>query len=348
MVSVIIPMFNERAYIGACLEAVRAQTYPADRIEVVVADGRSTDGCREFVETEAQFDSRIRLVDNPSGRTPDALNTAIRASVGEIVVRIDGHSEPTTTYVERCVAVLSRPGVDCAGGQMIKVGQGSTAQAVVIAQSSRFGVGDSAFHYLTTPGPVESVFLGSWPRQVFRRVGLFDPELSRNQDDEFSYRIREAGGTIWFDPSISIRYHVRPSLRSLFRQHRQYGAWKIRVFQKHPRAARWRHLVPGGLVLTIGAIPLVGLIVPAAVVVPLGGGLIYVFALIGVSTHLGLRHGVEASHIASAFAAMHFGYGLGLLIGLVRFFPRWFVNRRGNAVERLVVTPDPEATGAAE
>lgn len=300
-----------------CLAALLGQSYPRDLIEILVADGNSTDGTRELVRTASKGDGRIRLLDNPSGRTPTALNIGIKAANGSVICRMDGHAIPADDYVERCVAVLKATGAWCVGGQMQKAGATLIGQAIALAATSRFGVGDSAFHYATSARAVESVFLGCWPKDVFRIVGLFDPELIRNQDDEFSYRIRQAGGTIWFDPSIRVRYFARDSLHGVFSQHRQYGMWKVRVFQKHARAVRWRHLVPGALVASL-ALGLLGpLFAPAGYVALTAAGA-YLVALAFVVERVRSKDaGVRRAHLFGAFAAMHLGYGIGFWQGLL-------------------------------
>lgn len=329
MVSVIVPMRNERRGIESCLSALQAQDYPAEHLEFVIADGDSTDGSRKIVDGLATRDPRIRIVASPGGRTPDSLNRAILASRGEVIVRVDGHSTPPRGHISRCVSLLYRTAAWCVGGRMLKVGTSAFGRAAAIAATSRFGVGDSAFHFKTSAGPVESVYLGAWPRWVFDRVGLFDPELLRDQDDELSFRIRHAGGVIWFDPSISVEYHPRETWRRLFDQYRQYGKFKVRVIQKHPGAARWRHLVPAAFVTGLA----VGLLTPFNPEYALTAGAIafaYALANLTVAARAARVTGdVHVIDISRAFLAMHLGYGVGFWQGLVVFLPRWFVDRRG-------------------
>ena len=334
-VSVIMPIRNEARYVGACLSAVSAQAYPRDRLEIVCAEGGSSDATRKLLESAAAEDTRILVVDNPSGRTPDALNASLAVAHGEVIVRMDAHAVPPPDYIASCVASLRRTGAWCVGGRMLKEGERAKSAAIAAATSSRFGVGDSSFHYATSGQFVESVFLGCWPRWVFDRIGGFDPELTRNQDDELSYRIREAGGSIWFDPSISVRYYGRGSFRHLFEQHRQYGFWKIRVFQKHPGAARWRHFVPAALV----ACPLVIVTGPGAPrrVATIGVGAYLMATAVSAARIARVRPELRFLDIAVAFAAMHFGYGIGFWQGTLRFVANWLparLPRRGDATSR--------------
>jgi succinoglycan biosynthesis protein ExoA len=316
-VSIVVPALNEERRIVDCLDALQRQTYPRELVEILVVDGRSADRTPDLVREASTRDSRVRLLDNPSGRTATALNVGIEAAKGSVICRMDGHAIAADDYVERGIAVLQATRAWCVGGQMQKVGVTSVGKAIALASTSRFGVGDSAFHYATGPREVESVFLGCWPREVFEKIGLFDPELVRNQDDELSYRIRKGGGSIRFDPSIRVRYFTRDSLRGVFSQHRQYGRWKIRVFQKHPGAVRWRHLVPGALVAALGSGLLAPIYAPFGYLV-LGAGATYSVAVAVVVERLRSKHGdVRRAYLAGAFAAMHLGYGLGLWQGLL-------------------------------
>lgn len=321
-VSVVIPARNEALHIESCMAALKKQTYPRELVEIIVADGASTDGTADLVMAAAQAESRIRLVDNPSGRTAAGLNAAIREAQGDVICRMDGHAVPAPTYVERCVARLDVDAVWAVGGRMVKTSASKLGRAIAGASSSRFGVGDSAFHYAEAVQSVESVYLGCWPRWVFDRVGMFDEELVRNQDDELSYRIRQAGGTILFDPSIEVAYRPRESLGALFEQHRQYGFWKVRVFQKHPGSIRVRHLVPGLLtgVLATGALFPISrtAALPAA-----AAAAAYGVATTTAAYRVAARSpGLRLRDVVGAFGAMHLGYGIGLWQGLVHWLPK--------------------------
>jgi glycosyltransferase involved in cell wall biosynthesis len=317
-VSVVIPARNEERRIGACVAALLDQTYASDRMEIVIAEGGSDDRTREIVSALVNEHQGVRLVDNPTGRTPTALNAAILASRGSVICRMDAHSVALPDYVERCVAVLKSSGAWAVGGRMDKVGDSPLAGAIAAAATSRFGIGDSAFHYATVPTETESVYLGCWPKEVFHRIGLFNPALVRNQDDELSMRIHEAGGVVWFDPTIVVRYHGRESLTSLFRQYRGYGRWKVPVLRLHPGAMRWRHAIPPMFVSSLGF----GLLItPAAP--PLGA----LFAVLPLAAYVAGSFFVAARiraadlrlhEVMEAFAAMHLGYGIGVLEGLVR------------------------------
>lgn len=324
LVSVIIPIRNEAATIGALLDGVLAQDYPADRLEVLVVDGDSSDDSAAVVDALARRDPRVRLLHNPRRIVPTALNVAIRAARGAIVCRIDGHTRVATDYVRSGVEVLQRSGADNVGGPMRAVGGGWFGDAVAAATASRFGIG-SYFHYGTEECEVDTVYLGMWPRRVFERVGLFDEELVRNQDDEFNYRLRKAGGRVLLTPTMRSWYENRRTLTGLLRQYYQYGEWKVRVLQKHPRQMSWRHFVPPALVAAVA-----GLTLLSGVIAPAGGALrllcgVYAAAVLGVATRLAWRRGVRAClATALALVSIHLAWGAGFLNGLVTFASRWW------------------------
>ncbi len=329
-VSVVMPVRQEGAYIAAAVAAVLAQDYPADRYEVVVADGMSTDGTREALASLRRIHHNLLVVDNPGRIAPTGLNAAIRASHGSVIVRIDGHTRVAPDYVRACVSALERTGADNAGGRMTALGDGAFGEAVAAATSSPFGVGNARFHYSDHEEWVDTVYLGAWPRRVFDRIGLFDEELVRDQDDELNYRLRASGGRILLSPSIKSWYTVRGTPAKLWRQYFQYGFWKVRVLQKHPRQMQPRQFVPGAFVaglLGLGATALVSPIgrvgLAALVLVYLAGDLVATAAS-------SRRRWRLAPGIALAFPILHLAYGSGFLAGLVRFAGRW-VDSAGGA-----------------
>lgn len=248
---IILPIRNESRHIARTLESILAQDYPAEQMDILVVDGMSNDGTRQIVSEFAQRESRVHLLDNPQRIVPTAMNKGIRAARGAIIVRVDGHTVIERDYVRRCVEALSTTGADNVGGPMRAASDTWIGKAIVLATSSPFGVGGARFHYAETPGWVDTVYMGAYRREVFERIGLFDEELVRNQDDEFNFRLTQAGGKIWLDPQIRSTYFSRSTLRGLWKQYFEYGLWKVRVIQKHRRPASWRHLVPAAFVLAL-------------------------------------------------------------------------------------------------
>ncbi len=228
-----MPVLNEENYIESAVSAILAQTYPGN-IRVVLALGPSTDRTNEIVSKLQNSDSRILVVENPSGRTPDGLNAAIAATTEPVIVRVDAHSELSENYLTIAVETLARTGADNVGGLMAAQGVTLFEQAVAVAMTSKLGVGSAAFHVGGFEGPAETVYLGVFKREALERVGGYDPSYTRAQDWEMNYRIRKSGGTVWFTPDLKVIYRPRPSFQKLAKQYFQYGQWRRRVMQEHP------------------------------------------------------------------------------------------------------------------
>lgn len=309
-VSVVVPVLNEADHLAAAVAAIVAQGYPG-RLEVVLAVGPSRDGTEGVAAALAEADARVVVVPNPSGRTPAALNAAIAASTGAVVVRVDGHSELSPGYVQRAVETLATTGAANVGGIQRAVGDTGMQRAIAAAMTSPFGVGDAKFHYGGAPGPVDTVYLGVFRRDVLDRHGGYDESLVRNQDYELNWRIREGGGTVWFDPELEVTYRPRPTLRSLASQYFQYGQWKRVVLRRHPRSVRWRQLVaPAALLANLAGL-LIGAAWRPALLVPV------VYSVATVVSAVSVR-GIAPSvrlRLPMVFATMHWSWGLGFLLG---------------------------------
>jgi cellulose synthase/poly-beta-1,6-N-acetylglucosamine synthase-like glycosyltransferase len=252
-VSIVFPIRNESAYIEKSLCAILSQDYPPHYMEILIADGMSTDNTREIISNIANQHPKypIRVLDNPGKFVPTGLNLAIQRARGEILIRVDGHTVISPDYVSQCVAALHRSGADNVGGRMNALGSNLFGKVVALATSTSFGIGGGRFHLSDQEEWVDTVYMGAWPRQVFERIGLFDEELVRDQDDEFNYRLRAEGGKILLSPKIKSEYTVRSSPSSLWHQYFQYGYWKVRVLQKHPRQMSLRQFVPPVFVLAL-------------------------------------------------------------------------------------------------
>lgn len=326
-VTIIMPIRNEASFIARGIDSVVRQDYPAERMEILVVDGMSNDGTREVVQQIADQPRRpngeplpsIHLLDNPAGIVPVAMNIGLRHTHNEIVIRIDGHCEIPPDYVRRCVAALDASGAACAGGLIITVGDTVRARAIALAQSSTFGVGGVAFRTgHGQPRYVDTLAFGAYRREVFQRIGGFDEELVRNQDDELNFRLIQAGGKIWLDPSIQAVYYSRSSLRKLWRQYYEYGLYKVRVIQKRGGVAAWRHLVPALFVLS-----LLGSLISGALTrrpwLTLSVAGPYGLVNLGVSMWICRNEPLALPFTPLAFLALHFAYGLGFLAGLWRW-----------------------------
>ncbi len=326
-VSVIMPIRNEAAFIGRSLGAVLAQDYPHDHMEVLVADGMSTDDTRAIVQQLAarHADIQVRLVDNPGKIVPTGFNAALAQARGDVIVRVDGHCEIAPDYVSRCVAHLLEDRVDGVGGPIRTVGTTPPSETIALAMSSSFGVGGSAFRTVKDKAMlVDTIAFPAYTRAAVEMAGPLDEELVRNQDDEYNYRLRKLGAKLLLAPDVRSKYYNRGSLRSLWRQYYQYGFYKVRVLQKHPRQMRLRQFVPPAFVASI---------LGGALLSPLNKRLRALWALVitayavanlMASWRIARKAGrAHLRRLPLVFSILHFSYGLGFLHGLIHFRKRW-------------------------
>lgn len=319
-VSIIIPCRNEKDHIEACMRSIFAQEPPAGDFEIIIADGMSDDGTRDILTQLAAENPRLRIIDNPGRIVSTGLNTAIRTAQGKIILRMDVHTEYAPDYVRQCLAVLQETRADNVGGPWVAEGKEYVSRVIAAAFRSPFTSGGARGHDPGYEGVLDTVYLGCWPREVFDRIGLFDEELVRNQDDEFNLRLVRAGGTIWQSPRIKSWYRPRGSLRVLFRQYMQYGYWKVRVIRKHKRPASVRHLIPGCFVFSLFALSLATLWWPLAAWGWLGLVGMYSMYNVAASFLTAARQGwILLPFLPLVFACYHFAYGCGFLHGLWDF-----------------------------
>lgn len=322
-VSIIIPCRNEQAFIALCLDSLLATTYPSERLEIIVADGMSDDGTRDVLGRYAASHTNIRVLDNPRRTTPAALNVAILAARGDVIMRVDAHSVYPTAYVLQLVDWLQRTGADNVGGLAITEpgGTSAIARAIAIALSHPAGVGNAHFRIGTTEARwVDTVPFGCYRRDVFDRVGLFDEDLIRNQDDEFNVRLLRGGGRILLVPDVVCHYVARDSLGKLWVMYAQYGYFKPLVIRKNSTVVTLRQLIPPLFVLTI----ICSLILPlfSTRLWAASGFIIssYLVFLLGVAVMQVRRHGARvALACCLALPTLHVSYGLGFLHGLFDF-----------------------------
>lgn len=316
-VSVIMPIRNESAFLAKSLGSVLRQDYPSDRLEVIVADGMSDDGTREMVETLRKDHPNLILIDNPGRIVPTGLNVAIERARGDVIIRIDGHAEVATDFVRQNVALLEeRPEAWAVGGPIVHTGRTTFARAVAVAMSHPLGVGMATHHFPGYEGYVEGAPFPALRRWVFGRIGSFDERLVRNQDDEFNYRIAQAGGKSYVSPRVRYVYYVRESPRKLFRQYFQYSFWRIPVIRKHKRPTTLRQLVPPFFFAGVLALLAAGLALKSVwVALALPGSYAAVLLLLGLSLvpRVGWKVGLL---VPVAVATMHVAYALGIGYGL--------------------------------
>lgn len=241
-VSVIIPVLNEERFLFQAVSAVLNQQYESE-FEVILALGPSKDKTND-VAKELAKDSRVKLIDNPSGKTASALNQAIKNSRFDIIVRLDGHAIVDKYYLDNAVSTLLESNADNVGGLMQAEGISNFEKSVAAAMTSKFGVGNAPFHVGGSPGEVDTVYLGTFRKSALERVGYFDDSFVRAQDWELNYRIRKTGGKIWFNPKLVVSYRPRPNLKALAKQYFEYGQWRKQVTKKYPETISLRYLAP--------------------------------------------------------------------------------------------------------
>lgn len=306
-----MPILNEERHLADAVHSVLAQQYPGE-VEVVVAVGPSDDRTQEVAEALAARDARVRLVANPSGRTPDGLNAALAVARHEVIVRMDGHGELSDGYIATAVRVLQETNAANVGGVMLAEGRSDFERAVAVAMRSPLGVGGARFHVGGAAGPAKSVYLGVFQRDWLRRVGGYDGSYARAQDWELNYRIRQLGGVVWFTPDLTVTYRPRSDVRALARQYYRTGQWRRRVARQHRSSVNFRYLAPPVALVGVAAGAVGGFAWGPLWVVPLG----YLGAVTVGGMAIGAREGGRvAVRVPPALATMHLAWGAGFLRG---------------------------------
>lgn len=316
-VSVIMPVLNEERYLADAVARVLCQDYPGE-LEVVLAVGPSSDRTAEIARDVAAVDQRVRLIDNPAGRTPNALNAAINASRHDVVVRVDAHGLLSDGYIRRAVEVLTETGAANVGGIMQAEGETDFERAVARAMTSRVGIGSAAFHIGGKAGPADTVYLGTYRRDILERLGGYDEHFVRAQDWELNYRIRAAGETVWFTPDLRVTYRPRSTLRALASQFFSSGRWRREVIRHYPDTANRRYLAPPLLVvvLAVGTVAGIAALAGAPGRLALGwlapAGYVAGVVAAGLVEGRGLPARARA-RLPAVLATMHVSWGTGFL-----------------------------------
>jgi succinoglycan biosynthesis protein ExoA len=322
-VSVIIPCYNEQNTIHWLLDAIYAQTFPRLQLEVIIADGLSTDQTRKQISNfqTTHPDLELHIIDNPQRTIPSGLNRAIQSAQGDIIVRLDAHSVPQPDYIARCVSDLEAGYGDSVGGiwEIKPRGAGWQARAIALAAAHPMGVGDAHYRFTTSAQIVDTVPFGAFKRSLVERIGYFDETLLTNEDYEFNVRLRQSGGKIWLDPSIRSIYYARENLVELARQYWRYGYWKARMLRRYPDTVRWRQALPPLFVLSLLILILLAIWLPVA-------GLLFVIESAGYALVLSLA-GLQLSKkqhdwklifgVPLAMATMHLSWGGAFLWSLI-------------------------------
>ena len=319
--TVVIPCRNERAHIAACVESIFACTLPAGfEMNVFVVDGRSDDGTIAEVERLTERYPSLQLVENTRQLTPFAFNLGIYAGGKADYVQIVGARHIlSSNYLERCIEIMQNdPEIWCVGGKVNNVFLNETGRIISLAMSSAFGMGLGNFRTLNESGFTDTVGTPMYCYEVFEKIGFFDEMLIRNQDDDFNFRVTEAGGKIWFCHEITIQYYVRGNMKNLWRQFHQYGYWKVFVNRKHGAVTTMRQMVPPAFVLFVISVPFWFLI--SCTLGIIAAGLLAMYALLGIVVAFGIAEKKsETAAVWITFPVLHFSYGLGYLKGIIDF-----------------------------
>jgi glycosyltransferase involved in cell wall biosynthesis len=310
MITVICPVYNEAAYIKPVLDFFIG-ALPVKK-ELILIDGNSSDATCSIIEDYMLVHNNIQLLHNADRYVPYALNKAIVAAKGEIIVRLDAHTDYDIHYFERIIETFQKTNADIVGGAMRIAAGNNTQNAIGYATTTRFGVGNSSFHFEDFEGYTESVYLGAWKKNIFEKTGLFDTNFKRNQDDEFHYRAKSMGFKVYQSPAIKLYYHPRKNLSLLFKQYFQYGLYKPLVLKKVKTATNPRHLIPSLFVIYLASLPVLLSLGFNFTLIPLA---IYALVAIGFA-FISKKPLKEAILIPLVYFTLHIAYGLGFLIGL--------------------------------
>ncbi len=320
-VSVLMPIRNEADFIERALNSVLNNDYPADRMEVLVSDGMSTDGTQTVVNRIAEKDSRVRLIENHGKIVSSGLNCALKQIKGDVFIRIDGHCEIPSDFIKKSVnTLLDKKEAWVVGGMIDTVADSFVGKAISAAMQSPVGVGNAMFRRGDYEGWVDTLAFGMHQRAIIDKIGYFDEQLVRNQDDDFNFRILQAGGKIWMSRNIKSIYYARSSLKKLWRQYFQYGFWRIRTIQKHGQPATLRQLAPVLLVSSMVVLGVLSGFHSIFLWLLIAALCVYGLGLIYGAVNVGRKQSFKYAAISPMiFIILHFGYGLGSLWGIVRF-----------------------------
>lgn len=320
-VAVIIPVRNEEKYISKCIDSIIAQTYPRELIEIILIDGMSTDNTLSIIEKYIQEYREVKVFYNEKKITPISMNIGISNSKSDIVIILGAHSFIDKNFIKNNVRNLIDKKADASGGIVKFIHESFLSKCIGIATSCPFGVGNALYRYSKEEKYVDTVPFAAYKKSLLDKIGYFDEELVRNQDDELNFRVTESGGKILLSPDIISNYFSRSSLKKLWRQFYQYGYWKVRVIQKHNKPAALRHLIPVIFVLSMIFSLLIGIILKPALFIFFSIILSYGFVNIIFSTKLSVQNGLKCfAYLLLIFPILHISYGIGFLQGIIAFY----------------------------
>lgn len=320
-VSIVIPCRNEENYIEQCIKSFLVQSYPQELIEIIVADGMSTDNTRKIIDEIKKENKNVILLDNLNFSAPAGMNLGIKKSKSDIIIIFGAHAYADKDFVKENVLALEGENIGCTGGIITTINDSIMGEAIAEAMSCPFGVGNALFRYSEKEAFVDTVGFGAYDRKFIIDIGLFDEELVRNQDDELNFRVQKAGKKILLNPKIKATYFSRGDLKKLWRQYYQYGFWKVRVIQKHKKPASIRHLIPlmfvlfllcGGILSIFSKFIFVGYLLT-----------ILLYLLLDLTFAIKICRKKSIKHLPYLFITfpiLHISYGVGFIMGLLNFY----------------------------
>jgi glycosyltransferase involved in cell wall biosynthesis len=306
-ISVILPVLNEESHLEDAVHSILSQDYHG-AIEVILAVGPSHDRTLEIAQSISRRDSRVVIVENPSGRTAAGLNLALHTSQSPVVVRVDGHAQIPHNYLSLVVEILNSTGAVNVGGVMAAVGKTPFEKAVAGAMRSPLGVGASRFHTGGEAGVVDTVYLGAFRREALLAIGGFDERFTRAQDWELNFRLRENGGIVYFDPRLHVTYRPRSTVKALAKQYFEYGRWRRVVSRRHAGTINLRYLAP--------PVALIGFIasVVAGIFAPILFTPAVIYLLFVLAASLSIASSIrEYFLLLAVIPTMHFAWGAGFI-----------------------------------
>lgn len=306
-ISVILPILNEEAHLKGAIDSILSQDYQG-KTEVILAVGPSQDRTLEIAQQISQQDSRVVIVDNPTGRTAAGLNLALKKSDSPVIVRVDGHAQIPSNYLSLVVEILNKTGAVNVGGVMAAVGTTAFENAVAGAMRSPLGVGASRFHTGGEAGVVDTVYLGAFRREALLAIGGFDERFTRAQDWELNFRLRENGGVIYFDPRLHVTYRPRSTVKALAKQYFEYGRWRRVVSRKHSGTINYRYLAPPFALVGFVSSVIAGFIAPVLFIPAAIYSLFVLLASVKIASSIR-----EYFLLLAVIPTMHFAWGAGFI-----------------------------------
>ena len=322
LISVIVPCYNEKAYIEKCILSILNQKIPTDQMEIFVIDGMSNDGTREILYRLQSKINRFEIINNKKQKTPFARNLGIKKAKGKFIAILDAHSEYNSRYLSESLSLIEdHPEISCAGGPIESAGIKSFGKAVAISMSHPLGVGNAKHRFPNFEGYAEGACFPVFRKEVFSQIGKFDEKFIRNQDDEFNLRMKKKGLKVFLSPKAKCTYYVRETPSALFKQYFEYGYWRVAVIRKHKIPMSLRQLIP---VLFLTVILLSIITSPFIKINPFFTIFffpsVYLIVLLFASFPVMFKKGVKIG-LLFIFSSiiLHFSYAFGFINGVFNF-----------------------------